>query len=271
MIFESELKRLGLKDKEAAVYVTCLQLGASPVQQIARKAEVVRATTYVVLESLMASGLVTKYKEGKKTLFVAEPPQMLMRLLEKQRENIDEKQHDLEALLPELQVVMKSAKGRPTVRYFDGPEGLRAIRREMLMYSQPGDTWYSFTPYDHLNAVLGRDEEAYSKQCIAKGIRHKAIFSTRSLALREKMRSRFDDPYAERRYVSSDLFPSPSGMTIFRDRIAIGSFIGKVGGVVVESAEMADMMRRLFELAWNGAEIIDVPSKVRSRVRANSR
>ena len=84
MVFQKELKRLGLKDKEAAVYVACLELGPSPVQQISRKAQVVRATTYVVLEALLERGLVTQYKEGKKTLFSAEPPRQLMRLLEKQ-------------------------------------------------------------------------------------------------------------------------------------------------------------------------------------------
>src|SRR6185436_5706207 len=105
MIFEAELKKLGLKDKEAAVYLSCLQLGPSPVQPIARKAKVVRATTYVVLESLMNRGLITKYKEGKKTLFSAEPPRQLMRLLEKEREDIQEKQRELEHILPELQVI----------------------------------------------------------------------------------------------------------------------------------------------------------------------
>ena len=66
MEYIQELTNLGLKDKEASVYLSCLELGPSPVQPIARKAKVVRATTYVILESLMNMGLVTKFKEGKK-------------------------------------------------------------------------------------------------------------------------------------------------------------------------------------------------------------
>src|SRR3989344_9649503 len=98
---------------------------------------------------------------------------MLMRLLEKQREDIDEKQHDLELLLPELRVWMKSAKGQPTVRYFGGVDGLKAIRREMLMYSQAGDMWYNFTPIDHLDAVFGRRDLLIYRQRRAKQIRGK--------------------------------------------------------------------------------------------------
>src|SRR3990167_6712494 len=81
-----ELMSLGLKDKEVVVYLSCLELGPSPAQVIAKKAGVVRATTYVILEELMNMGLVTKYKEGKKTMFSAEAPRQLLRLLERQEE-----------------------------------------------------------------------------------------------------------------------------------------------------------------------------------------
>lgn len=91
MPFIQELKHLGLKDKEAAVYVAALQLGPSPVQVIARKAKVVRATTYVILEDLLKKGLVTSYKEEKKTLFSAEPPRQLMRLIEIEEEQLQDK------------------------------------------------------------------------------------------------------------------------------------------------------------------------------------
>lgn len=256
MAYQKELKRLGLKDKEAAVYLACLELGPSPVQQISRKAKVVRATTYVVLDSLAQRGLVTQYKEGKKTLFSAEPPRQLLRLLEKQEEVIAEKKHDLEQLLPELQVMMKTSGDRPTVRYFDGIEGLQAMRREMMMYSEPGDVWYNFTPVDHIDATLSEKyERAYYQQRIAKNIKAKTIFTTKSGTFKQKLLEEgYDDKITERRYVPYEMFPSTSGMTIFRDRVAIGSFSGQVGGVVIESVSMAEMMRRLFELAWLSAE-----------------
>ncbi|MGH9856860.1 MAG: TrmB family transcriptional regulator [Acidobacteriota bacterium] len=251
-----ELTKLGLKDKEAAVYLACLELGPSPVQFIARKAHVVRATTYVVVESLMQMGLVTKYKEGKKTLFSAEPPRQLLRLLEKQREDIEAKHHDLEDLLPELQIITKAAGGKPTVRYFEGKEGLRVMRQEIVMYSRPGDVILNLTPIDHIDAVFPEDEKSYYRQRAAKKIRSKTLFTTKSSKAKEKLLSESYLELSERRYISPELFPSTSGMTIFRDRIAIGSFTGKLMGVVVESESMANMMRHIFGLAWIGAEIV---------------
>ncbi len=177
MEFITELKKLGLKDKEAAVYVACLQLGPSPVQNIARKAKVVRATTYVILEGLMQMALVTHYKEGKKTLFVAEPPRQLGTLIDKQKAELDEKQEELDELLPQLQVIMKAGEGRPSVRYFAGLDGLRAMRQEMVMYTQPGGEWYHFTPMDHLNAIFPQEEVKYVRQRIAKHIKAKTLFT----------------------------------------------------------------------------------------------
>lgn len=254
MEFIQELTNLGLTDKESAVYLASLELGPSPVQPIARKAKVVRATTYVILESLMNMGLVTKYKEGKKTLFSAEAPRQLLRLLERQEEEIREKEQALESILPELQMVVKSAGDKPSVRYFEGKEGLRAMRQEIIMYSRTGDTIYNFTPADHLNAVFPDNEDTYYPQRLAKGISGKTLFTTKSEQLKEKWLLSDKKQEGEFRFVPAEKFPVPAGMTIYRDRLAIGSFTGKLFGVVVESEQMTTMMRAIFDLAWESAK-----------------
>ena len=187
-------------------------------------------------------------------MFAVEPPRQLLRLLEKEREVIDEKQHDLEQLLPELQILMKAAGGRPSVRYFQGKEGLHAMRQEIIMYSQPGDTIYNFTPGDHLNAVFPRNEDTYYPQRAARGIFARTIFTTKSESTKKLWLSKEYSKNSERRYVPPGRFPSTSGMTVYGNRIAIGTFVGKQMGVIIESEPMADMMRRLFELAWDTAE-----------------
>lgn len=253
MLFIQQLKHLGLKDKEAAVYIAALQLGPSPVQNIARKANVVRATTYVILEDLQKKGLVTHYKEGKKTLFSAEPPAQLVRLIEVEEEALTKKKHELEEFLPEFQVLMKASGGRPSVRYFEGKEGLRAIRQEIIMYAGTGDTILNFTPMDHLRAVFPQEEDNFYTQRVAKKISAKTLFTARSKKMREVILSRSKPGASEYRFVPASVFPSTSGMTIFKDRFAISTFVGNQMGVIVESEPMTEMMRRLFALAWQGA------------------
>lgn len=255
MQLEAELKKIGLQDKGAAVYLACLQLGPSPVQKISRRAGVVRATTYVVLESLMQQGLVTQYKEGKKTLFSAEPPRQLVRLLEKQKESIVDKEHHLMEILPQLQVIMKGDSESPTVRYFAGREGLHAIRQEIVRYTDSGDMVYNFTPADYLVGVFPDNDDNYLVQRLAKKIYAKTIFTTRSESL--KKRWMHNDTYSERRFIAPEKFPHTGGMTVYKDRVAFGSYTGKLMGVIIESEVIADMVRRMFELAWEGAEGLD--------------
>ncbi len=257
MKYIQELTNLGLTDKEAAVYLACLELGASPVQPVAKKAKVVRATTYVILESLMNMGLVTKYKEGKKTLFSAETPRQLMRLLEQQEEVIEDKQRDLESILPGLQMITKAAGDKPSVRYFEGKEGLRAIRQEILMYTHSGDTIYNFTPADHLRGVFPQDEDTHFVQRVAKGVFAKTLFTTTSDTLKRDWLVNIPSKRTEARFISPERFPVPAGLTIYHDRIAIGSFTGKLFGVIIESKQMVAMMKSLFDLAWDGAEALD--------------
>ena len=44
------LQTYGFTDKEARVYLTCLELGASLASTVARRAEVNRGTTYSILQ-----------------------------------------------------------------------------------------------------------------------------------------------------------------------------------------------------------------------------
>ena len=65
---KKELEHLGLSDKEARVYLAALEMGPSPVQDISHKAHVNRATTYVMIESLAARGLMSTFQKGKKRI-----------------------------------------------------------------------------------------------------------------------------------------------------------------------------------------------------------
>lgn len=236
------------------MYLACLQMGPSPVQVIARKAKVVRATTYVVLGALAKMGLVTQYSEGKKTLFAAEPPRQLLRVLERQAESVREKERLLESMLPELQILLKSGGERPSVRYYDGKEGLRAIRQEIIMYSKPGSLIVNLTPADHLSAQFPEDHNVYYRQRIAKRVRSRTIFTTHSPEFKKRLLSPEFAKFSERIYVAPEKFLAQSGITVFEDRIAIGSYSGKTGGVIIQNQSMADMMRAFFELAWAGAQ-----------------
>ena len=60
-MLKSILQKIGLSDKDAEVYLACLELGTQPASVIARKAGLKRPTTYLILEGLLKRGLVSEY------------------------------------------------------------------------------------------------------------------------------------------------------------------------------------------------------------------
>jgi len=85
-IIAFELRKLGLKEKEVAIYLAALELGYSPVQLIARQAGVSRPTAYEIINELIKKGLMRESKrkgltKGEKNLFSAESPDKLLGLL----------------------------------------------------------------------------------------------------------------------------------------------------------------------------------------------
>lgn len=254
MVFDKDLKRLGLSEKEAAVYLATLGLGPSTVQTISRKSKVARATTYLVLDSLLEMGLVAKFEEGDSTTFVAESPEQLGQLLNRQEQSVQERRDLLQDLLPKLRAFTREQDDRPIVRYFEGVDGLKAIRAETLRRSVVGERWCQFTPVDYmLQAFGGKDfyeEASYATQRKGKRIQSRSIVITESEELKSRLRQDVDSKWVQRKFLDASRFTSSSGFAVTRDWVVVVLFGKKVGGVVIESQSVALMMQTIFDWMW---------------------
>jgi len=93
-----EVESIGLSEKEARVYLAVLEMGQASVQDIGKKADVNRATTYVILDSLMKKGMIATFGEGKKSVFIAEAPHGLNNIIREQEEEIEKRDARLDIL-----------------------------------------------------------------------------------------------------------------------------------------------------------------------------
>lgn len=130
-IINLELRKLGLKEKEAGVYLAALELGYSPVQKIAQKAGVSRPTAYTIIEALIKKGLMRKVKrkgavKGEKTYFVAESPDKLLGLLHVQKREAEEKEREFIRIISTLQSRYYLA-GQSEIKTYEGKEGLKVL------------------------------------------------------------------------------------------------------------------------------------------------
>ncbi|MEK7509552.1 MAG: helix-turn-helix domain-containing protein [Patescibacteria group bacterium] len=244
---QKELEDLGLSEKEAKVYLAALEVGRATADQLAKQSKIVRSTTYVQLESLMKMGLISTYKEGKKTYFAPESPELLRRLLQKQKDAVQAKERDLASLLPDLLRQFEGAGERPVVRFFPGKEGVTVTREESLLTKEK--KILSIFSYDHLRQLYSEEElDAYSTKRKSLGIHsqgihlHKAYFEKAGL-----------DALTERRFISPDQLPLTIDVAIFDNKTVLRSLRGTLFGIVIESDHIADNMKTIFHFLWNHA------------------
>ena len=242
-----ELIQLGLTSKEAKIYLSALELGYETVQNIAKKANINRPTAYVVLSSLQKKGIVSTFQKGKKKYFVAESPDKLINLLQKQRQDIKQKEQDFSKLLPEFKALYNLSKEKPTVRFFEGKEGLQAMREEFLKTTDKKIE--AFYCIDDLQKVFTEKENnEFTERRTKKKIKTMAIYTSIKGPI---MRPR---ALGKRRFIPFNKFPVTADITIYNDKVAIASLKGKLSGVIIENKEIANTMRSLFYLAWQAAK-----------------
>jgi sugar-specific transcriptional regulator TrmB len=253
-MLENEIVKLGLSEKEAKVYLASLELGPSSVQAIAQKSQVNRATTYVVIDSLMSMGLMSTYNEGKKTYFTAESPDRLLEFLKDDENELKKKIDLLKSKLPELLSIASTKADRPTVKYFEGIEGLRTVQNDFVDSLSGGSIIYTFLPYDKFygGRLVDKVGSVREKRVIKK-IKMKTIYTSKE-GRQVEYEKRGTKTFSDDVYIPFDKYPFEGGMNVYGDKIFMIDYTGKAGGIVIENKTLAEMMTALFKLAWKTAK-----------------
>ena len=245
------LEELGLSDKESRVYLSLLELGPSPVQKIAQKADVNRVTAYVNLEALSKLGLVSTVEKGKKTLFSAEPPEQLESLIGKKEAELQRKKRELLDALPELKNIFRYAGERPVVKFYEGIEGLLAVREDYLRSVRKNETTLGMMSLDTLFETFPSYEKDATKRRIEKGVRSKIIYTKKDGPIKNATSPQM---LREARFVPTEKFPITCDIAIYsKNKISIESYKNKIG-VIIEDDDIANTLKVIFNLAWEDAE-----------------
>ena len=245
-----KLVALGLAQKEARVYVALLELGRGTASEVARKATINRSTSYVILDALVHQGLVRISGKEPKQEYVAESPEKLITLFEKRIEDNRSGILQTKGILPELNSVHKIGD-RPEVKFYEGTEGLKEVYEDTLTAKEE---IRAYAAYEDLYSALPEYFPRYFERRAAKGIHARAILPKTPMALERRKK----DIEEER---TSILLPSATfglhpEINIYDDKVMIASWREKLG-IIIKSSEIADAMKKIYELAWERAKQID--------------
>jgi len=241
--YHHQLEQFGLSTNEASVYLALLSAGAKTASEIANLAKLNRSTTYVQLTALMTYGLVSTYKQQKKTFFLGESPENLKHLLDDQQAKIELQKQNIASLLPELIAAHSASGNKPTVRTFNGKNGLVTMREEII--ASGVTVSYVATQYDYFEKVFTKEEMSdFSSRRAAAGITSHVLYT--------KTKGKDIKVFKPQRVKRLDYekFPFAAEVHVYGDNVAITSMENGITGVIISSPSVSSTIRSLFKIIW---------------------
>lgn len=241
------LEASALSKKEAALYMAGLALGAAPASAYAAKARMNRVTAYTTLEHMVRRGLCTAVRRDRAKWYAPVSPEALA--LEA-RKNVDA----LERALPELRSLRGAEHREPMVSFYGGWDGVRHVYEHTLTAS--GEI-LNFAN----SATVRAHWECYDDEYIAERVRRG--IHLRGIAPDDRagrgVQGRDSESLREIRLVPATDFDFDNEINIYDSTVAITSFgrdPADMFGVVIESREVAETQRQIFEMAWRYAGML---------------
>lgn len=173
MLFSDILSRLGLAENEAKIYEILLLKGETKARDLLADSGLSRGNVYNMLTSLTARGLI-QVTEGKQQTYRVTDPAKLSTLVDERKRGIERLNAEFNETLPRMLSTFSLTTGRPTVRVFEGLEGVEDALNDSLLATG------EICTYVDNNAVVGDVlvvNNRYVKKRIAKQIVKKMIVS----------------------------------------------------------------------------------------------
>jgi len=247
------LKKIGLTEKEAKVYLACIENGTNVVSEIASTAKINRVTTYDILDKLKQKGLVSHFTKNKTKYFTGTNPEILL-------EEFEKRTGDLRNALPKFKR-LTGTTAHPRIRYFDSLEGIKAIytdtltaKTEILNFSNSEEIRKNWPNYD--------------KEYVSKRVKKKIFLrgicpnddAGKTVHSQDKKYNR------EMRLIPKDKFNFTNEINIYDDKVAIISFKDELIGMIIESKEIANSQRAIFDLCWSGTKNFKHSSTIKNEM-----
>ncbi len=254
---EEIFTQLGLDATEAKVYNALLELGPSTVTEITKKARITRTLGYHVLEKLEWYGIVGRAGgEGKKMKYAITHPQSLLQFVRNKKESWEARERQAEHVLPQLVSLFHDAE-KPIINYQHGVEGVMSAHEDLFEAKTEVLTISDVSVW--------RDSEFWDWAKDMQRKRQRRKVKERMLFLdsppdREFIRQYMEHmPETQCRLIKPEKLKGLAdlgGEIHVYDKKVLLAVVKKPNrmGMVIESSVFANIIRALFDLAWESAE-----------------
>ena len=234
---------VGFTGKEARVYVALLTLNSGTVQQVAKLSDLKRPIIYVVLEGLIKRGYASELPDKKTRAFQAVPASIVLKRLQSNVAHFSQ-------YLPIFKTLGNRGGPKPKITYLDTKEGIQNMYEEINYDPTP----FFITSYVRLEAhfpgIVDRWVKNYKKG-LYKKMRGRHVISDDE---RELLYTRDFIAIDQKVRASPVLRGLKVDISIYGDKLAISNLGEQLFAVVIESTDITDSMRSVFEVLWAEAK-----------------
>jgi len=251
-MLENNLQEIGLSNKEIKIYLALLKSGTHKASYLTKLIEMPKTSILDTLNSLVKKCLVSKIKMKNAYYFTAFQPNKLLEMLEKQEVEITEKKRKIIKILPWLKNLQDISSPKPQIDYLEGKKGLneafadtlRIPKKNIIVYGSVGAQAYSL-PEAFPEYFNNRVKKKISTTCLIPA----CLPSLAECSINDKKHLR-------KTYFIPKEMELPLEINIYENNSAFMSFEEKFA-VIIRSKVIADCLRIVFQLAFEGAEKYD--------------
>lgn len=232
------LKKTGLSQREAKLYLALLDQGSTTIGPLVEKTDIPSSKIYEVLYRLEDKGLANHIIIKKQKHFQAADPEILLHQLEDKTEKF--KKH-----LQELKTRKTLAQEKQYAEFYEGKEAIFTLLRNLVKQARKGDEYCSFELDDEYKEddiaaffsglALLRSEKGMLTRILAKKETKKIL----EYELPKKSLKLMHVKYTTTRY--------PEGIIILNDEVILLEFEGEPSAVRIKSETHAKNYKKFFE------------------------
>lgn len=244
----SQLRNIGLKEKEIKIYLTLLKEGSSLANQLAKKTSILRSSIYDYLDILLEKGFVSYAIKSGKKYFQAVAPQKILDNFEERKK----KEEDiLKEIIPKLTQLQNISSKKAFVEVFEGKEGIKTVFSRILKES-PKELFVfgsSGVGYKLLPFFL----EHWHNERVKKKIKMKIIYNAKSEA-QTRIKEGPSLKFSEIKFLSEEHI-SITGTLIYHNNVLLTIWNKESPlAISIESDDISRNYKDNFNVLWSVAK-----------------
>jgi sugar-specific transcriptional regulator TrmB len=238
------LEDIGLTKPQAHAYRALVEHGSSSAPAIAAAIHESRSNTYKVLDKLCEIGLAAKDQTTTKVTYYPTSPAALEKLVQEKAAAIQLQESKLNAALPSMLDYFFAHSEQPSIRYFQGKEGMRQIYTEIL---KTGETFYLLRS--------PADMAYYDAQFFSELIHKRMALGIKTVSLTPDVPSANHDAELDKKrgvsrtWIDASDYTAPVEWNVAGNKVALISYGEEAMGVLIESRQIAESFRQMLQLA----------------------